>query len=81
LWWARRQDGRAAPLVALAAFLAAVGLHGAWDGLDAPLASMVIATTSAVLLLAWLVVARREAHEPPVAVASRSSIMRAEPSP
>jgi protease PrsW len=61
LWWARRQDRRAAPLVALAAFLAAVGLHGAWDGLYSPLASAVVATTSAVLLLNWLVVARREA--------------------
>jgi RsiW-degrading membrane proteinase PrsW (M82 family) len=69
LWWARRQDRRAAPLVALAAFLAAVGLHGAWDGLDSRLASFVVATMSAVLLLTWIVIARREAHEPLVAVA------------
>ena len=60
LWWARRQGHPLAQLVALAAFLAAVGLHSGWDGLDAPLASAAIATTSAVLLLIWLALARRE---------------------
>jgi len=60
LWWARRQGHPLAQLVAAAAFLAAVGLHSGWDGLDAPLASLAIATTSAVLLVSWLVLARRE---------------------
>ena len=60
LWWARRQDHPLAQLVALAAFLAAVGLHSGWDGLDSPLASAVIATTSAALLLGLLIIARRE---------------------
>lgn len=65
LWWARRQEHPAALLVALAAFLAAVGLHGGWDGLDAPLASAAVAGTSTVLLLSWLVFARREEQRAP----------------
>jgi RsiW-degrading membrane proteinase PrsW (M82 family) len=63
LWWARSQGHPSAMLVALAAFLGAVGLHGAWDGLEPPLASAAVAIASVVLLLVWLVVARREVRE------------------
>jgi protease PrsW len=62
LWWARnhRDRGTAALLVPPATFVAAALLHGGWDGLGAAPASVAIAGASVLMLLAWLVVARRE---------------------
>jgi hypothetical protein len=35
-------------------------LHGAWDGFEAPLAQTAVGATSVLLLLIWLVLARRQ---------------------
>jgi RsiW-degrading membrane proteinase PrsW (M82 family) len=62
LWWARQRRGSSATarLVAPAALVAAVLLHGAWDGFDTPAAQAIVGVTSVLLLAAWLVVARRD---------------------
>jgi RsiW-degrading membrane proteinase PrsW (M82 family) len=62
LWWARNHRGRNAAvlLVPPAALLTAVLLHGAWDGYDAVTAQAAAGIVSLLLLLLWLVIARRE---------------------
>jgi RsiW-degrading membrane proteinase PrsW (M82 family) len=62
LWWTRAHRDRspAALLVAPAALMTAVLLHGAWDGIDAPATDTAISVTSTLLLLIWVVIARRE---------------------
>jgi protease PrsW len=62
LWWARNHRDRAGPvlLVPPAALLAAILLHGSWDGFEATPARTLIGATSLLLLLAWVLHARRE---------------------
>jgi protease PrsW len=61
LWWARNHRHRtSALLVPPAALLAAVLLHGAWDGLEATPARTLIGGTSLLVLIGWLLHARRE---------------------
>jgi protease PrsW len=64
LWWARnhRAGNAAVLLVAPAACLTAVLLHGAWDGYAAVPAQAAVGVASVLLLLLWLVLARRETH-------------------
>ena len=59
LWWTRGRTG-GARVVAPAALLIAILLHGAWDGFAAPLAQTPVAVTSLALLVGSLVLARRE---------------------
>jgi protease PrsW len=75
LWWSRRHPG--ALSVAPAAFLAAVFLHAGWDAVDAPVAQTAIAAISVGLLVAWLVVARREPLERALAIPGEASVPRA----
>lgn len=64
LWWTRNHRDRHAAvlLVAPAAFVTAVLLHGAWDGYDSVAAQAAVAAGGSALLLLWLVLARREPH-------------------
>ncbi len=62
LWWARARwhRTRAASLLVPAALLAAVTLHGSWNGFDGRLIGAVVMGASLLLLGIWLLLARRE---------------------
>ena len=78
LWWSRRRPRASrAQLVAPATFLAAVLLHAGWDGADTPLAQAVIGVASVLMLVGWIVVARREPHGAVVAMPVEARVARA----
>ena len=61
--WPHARRGRAAWLVAPAAFAVAVLLHGGWDAFDDVFLSIAIGASSLFLLAVWGLLARRDLRE------------------